>query len=388
MTTTISEKVKIEIIKRHLNGESIDLISKNYSMPKSTLYYWINRYGKGTRKDIPASIVLENDHLRRRVKKLEGIIEVLRKADCTASAPLKSKLDTLTSLYGQYSIHTLCEALNVPRGTFYNHILRNKRNDAWFVKRREDLKVLIQTTYDESNQIFGVSKIRAILADKGHTVSEKMVSELMNEMGLYSIRVSSKKDNATLGRNERKTNILKQNFNVDQPNKVWVSDVTCYKLKENYYYICVFIDLFSRKVLSMSIGRNNSTRLVKATFNSAYLSRKPSEGLIIHTDRGTPYTSYSIQNLIKKYKVVQSFSNAGKPHDNAVIESFFATLKKEELYRSRYRSEADFRESMSRYISFFNTVRLHKYLKYKTPEQAEDVFWKNLNSEQITKTKS
>jgi putative transposase len=148
-------------------------------------------------------------------------------------------------------------------------MLRNKRNEAWFVKRRENLKELVQSIYDESKQIFGASKIRAVLINRGYTISKRFVSELMREMGLYSIRISSKKDNVTLGWNERKTNILKQNFNVDQPNKVWVSDVTCYKFKENYYYICVFIDLFSRKVLSISIGRNNSTHLVRTAFSSA-----------------------------------------------------------------------------------------------------------------------
>lgn len=248
--------------------------------------------------------------------------------------------------------------------------------------------MLVQTVYDESNQIFGVSKIKAALDNRGYAVSEKVVSELMREMGLHSIRVSSKKDNRMLKRDERRVNILQQNFNVDQPNKVWASDVTCYKFKESYFYICVFIDLFSRRVLALSIGRNNSTHLVKTAFISAYLGRRPPEGLIIHTDRGTPYTSFSMQNLVRTSGVTQSYSNVGKPHDNAVVESFFASLKKEELYRSRYKSEAELRESLYRYVSFFNTIRLHKFLQYKTPDQAEDAFWKNLKPQKITKLKT
>lgn len=160
MKANIVEKSKIEIVKRHINGESVNLIGKDTSVPKSTIYYWINRYGKNIKKVTPASTVLELDHARKRINKLEGIIEVLRAVDCTASAPLRHKLEALVPLYGQYSVHTLCEALDVPRGTFYNHILRNKRNEAWFVKRREDLKLLIQTIYDESNQIFGAGKVR------------------------------------------------------------------------------------------------------------------------------------------------------------------------------------------------------------------------------------
>lgn len=378
MQAKISQKVKIELVKRHINGDSVGSISKDTNLPKSTIYYWINQYSKNIeiKKETSASTVQELYYAKQRIKKLEGLNEVLRIADCTASSPLRKKLKALEPLYGQYSVHTLCEALDVPRGTFYNYILRSKRDDAWFVKRRENLKELIRSTYNESNQIYGVSKIRAVLINKGCTVSKQLVSELMREMNLYSIRISSKKDNITLGRHERKTNLLKQNFDVNQPNKVWVSDVTCHKFKENYYYICVFIDLFSRKVVAFSVGRNNSTHLVKAAFSSAYASRKP-EGLIIHTDRGTPYTSFSMQNLIRKCGITQSFSNSGRPYDNAVAESFFATLKKEELYRSRYSSESEFKESLNKYINFYNTVRLHKYLRYRTPEQAEDAFWNN-----------
>jgi len=382
MKTKISNKSKIELVKRHINGESVGSISKDTNLPKSTIYYWINQYSKNieAKKEVPASTVLELDHARKRIKKLEGLIEVMRAVDCTASAPLRQKLEALESLYGQYSVHTLCEALDVSRGAFYNHILRNKRNEAWFVKRRENLKELIRSIYDESNQIFGAGKVKAVLNSKGYIASKKFVSELMREMGLYSISISSKKDNVTLGWNERKSNILKRNFDVDQPNKVWVSDVTCYKFKENYYYICVFIDLFSRKIISISIGRNNSTQLVKTAFNSAYLSRKPPKGLIIHTDRGTPYTSFSMHSLVQKYGITQSFSNAGKPHDNAVVESFFSYLKKEELYRRKYNSESEFKKLLNEYVKRYNSARPHKYLKYKTPEQFEVAFWKIPNS--------
>ncbi len=134
--------------------------------------------------------------------------------------------------------------------------------------------------------------------------------------------------------------------------------------------------MFSRKVLSISIGRNNSTHLVRTAFSSAYITRKP-EDLIIHTDRGTPYTSFSMQGLVRKYGVTQSFSNAGKPHDNAVVESFFSHFKKEEFYRRKYGSESEFKKSLNEYVKRYNSARPHKYLKYKTPEQAEDAFWKN-----------
>jgi transposase InsO family protein len=339
------------------------------------MYYWINRYRKNTKIDTPMSTLQELYSARKRIKKLEGLVGVLKTVDCTAASPLRQKLNAMTPLYGQYSIHTICEAMNVPRGTFYNHILRSKRNESWFMKRREDLKQQIRNIYDKSRQIYGAGKIRAVLMSNGYIISERFVSELMREIGLRSIRISSKKDSSMMARTEQKVNILKQNFDVDRPDKVWVSDITCYKFKENYYYICVFIDLFSRKVLSVSIGRNNSTHLVKVALMTAFTNRKPTN-LIIHSDRGIAYTSYSMQNFIHIYGITQSYSNPGKPLDNAVVESFFSSLKTEELYRHEYRSELKLRESVAKYVKFYNSIRLHKYLNYKTPDQAEIAYWK------------
>ena len=332
MTKSFSQKTKHRIVQRYQVGESIKSICEDTHIARSTLYSWINLYQARITNTGVIVTPKEFDSMKRRLRKLEDIIAVLKTVECLPSSSLKQKLVAAEVLYGQYSVHTICEVLNISRGTFYNHILRNKRDDAWFSKRREDLKSTIQSAYDNSNQIFGASKIRVVLIEQGYTISEKMVSELMREMGLRSIRATSKKDHLMLGWEHRKSNVLKQHFDADAPDKVWVSDVTCYKLKDNYHHICVFIDLFSRKVLSLAIGRNNSTNLVRTAFVAAIKDRNPSS-LIVHTDRGAPYTSYTMRRLTRKYSIVQSFSYPGKPHDNAVMESFFASLEREKLYR-------------------------------------------------------
>ena len=373
MTKTFSTKTKQKLVQRYQDGESIKSISSEFHIAKSTLYYWVKLHQAQTTRAGVVVTPKEFDSMKRRLHKLESIVAVLKTADCLPSAPLRQKLEALELLHGQYNIHVLCEALDVSRGTMYNHLLRNKRNGAAFVKRRESLMKEIQQIYDESNQIFGAGKIRAVLMNRGHKVSEKTVSSLMKTMGIRSMRDDSKREWRLQGWEHRKSNLLKQKFDVNQPNKVWVSDITCYKLKNTYFYICVFIDLFSRRVLSLTIGRNNSTNLVRRALDTAYKNRRP-ESIIIHTDRGTPYTSYTMRNLTRKYNMSQSFSYAGKPHDNAVMESFFASIKKEELYRVRYKSEAEFRLSLEKYIHFYNSIRPHKYLNYQTPDQTESGF--------------
>lgn len=261
------------------------------------------------------------------------------------------------------------------RGTFSNHLHRNKRNNTIFAKRREELRGLIQKVYDDSNQLYGANKIRAILSDRGYVVSDRMVAELMHDMGLSSIRNNSKNAHKRKTELERRENVLQQKFRADRPDQIWVSDVTCFKFKEKYYYICVIIDLYSRKAISYKISLKNSTQLITTTFRQAYRCRMPKGKLLFHNDQGAQYTAPSFQKLLSALYIEQSFSNTGRPHDNAVAESFFSTMKQEELYRGRYHSEADLKISLDRFIENYNTKRPHAALRYKTPERAEELYF-------------
>ena len=231
---------------------------------------------------------------------------------------------------------------------------------------------LIRDVFDEYRQVLGAEKIRTILVQRGHQISAEYVSRLMREMGLSSVRMTAKKKYLKLREPERKKNILQQQFTADQPNQRWVSDVTCFKLRDHYFYICVIIDLFSRKVIAHKISKRNSTQLITAAFKMAYEERQPPSGLIFHSDRGAQYTSHRLQQLLHKHNVEQSFSQPGKPHDNAVAESFFASLKKEELYRKDHPSDRAFQASVASYIEFYNTKRPHRTLKNLTPCQMEE----------------
>ena len=251
-------------------------------------------------------------------------------------------------------------------------MLRSKRGNAWFDKRHQEYCQLIRDVFDEYRQVLGAEKIRTILVQRGYQVSAEYVSRLMREMGLSSVRTTAKQEYLKLREPERKKNILRQQFNAQRPNQRWVSDVTCFKLGDHYFYICVIIDLFSRKVIAHKISKKNSTQLLTATFKMAHEERHPPSGLIFHSDRGAQYTSHRFQQLLHKYNTKQSFSQPGKPHDNAVAESFFASLKKEELYRKDHLSDRAFQASVASYIEFYNTKRPHRTLKNLTPCQMEE----------------
>ena len=187
-----SKEEKAAAINRFLvDGESVAAISTTTGISRSTLYSWIRSVQN---KTTVSDFTLKNFRLlESKVKRLEGIIQILQNARCTASSPLKEKLLALEELHGQYNVHMLCDALQVPRGTFYNYIFRNKRDNTWYAKRREELRIRIQQIYDESRQIFGAGKITAVMKEEGYKVSQEMVRELMRDMGLLSIRQDAKK---------------------------------------------------------------------------------------------------------------------------------------------------------------------------------------------------
>ena len=374
------EEVKTSIVAQHKNGVSVKQLSTEYGICARTIYRWANIYSGNQAAEIsdkPQRYSVKEYHTHiRRITKLENIISVLKTVNCTVHAPLKEKLYELEQLYGQYDVHTLCEALEVSRGTFYNHILRNKRSNAWFEKRREEYRILVQEVFDEYRQVLGAEKIRAILVQRGHKVSTEYVASLLRDKGLASVRTSAKRDYRKVQELEKKKNILQQQFKADRPNQIWVSDVTCFKLKDRYFYICVILDLFSRKVIAYKISKKNSTQLITATFKMAWNHRNPETDLIFHSDRGSQYTAYQFQQLLLERSVQQSFSNPGRPHDNAVAESFFATLKREDFYRRDYKSEAEFKRGIASYVEFYNTQRPHRTLKNVTPCQMEETFMK------------
>ena len=292
MKRRLDEATKTQLVEQYHNGVPVATICVEADISKSTLYSWIGAYK--VQDSSNTSITLSDYNiLSRKLNRQDDIIQILKSVNCTVNSPLNEKLDELESLHGQFSVRVLCDALEVSRGTFYNHILRNKRDNTTYEKRREDLRVAIRDVFDESNQIFGSGKIRAILAEQGYQVSENMVTELMREMGLYSIRTTAKRNYNIQTSLEKKTkgNILNRKFDASEPNRVWVSDVTCFKLDDKYFFICIILDLFSRKIVACRISRGNSTQLVTATFRQAIKERCPSGDLIFHSDRGTPYVS-------------------------------------------------------------------------------------------------
>lgn len=370
-----TETERKKIYELWQTNQPVSRITELTEASRSTVYRTIKGYElKGNSESILRKYVAK---LETKIRRLEQKLEIIKQVGCSPNAPLREKLVALETLYGKYSVHLLCETMEVSRGTFYNHILRNKRDNTWYAKQREILRVEIKRVYDDSNQVFGAGKITAVLKERGYNTCEETVRRLMKDMGLVSIRQRAK---ALYEQEKRRVpnNVLNQQFTVKRPNSVWVSDVTCYKFGNKIFYICAILDLYARKVVGCRVGLSNSTQLVKRTFKEAYEYRKP-EKLLLHTDRGSNYSSYTFNSYLKSIAVTHSFSRAYVPYDNSVMESFFSNMKREELYRRKYRSEREIHKAITDYVTFYNDKRPHISNGYKTPTAKEELYFKNLS---------
>lgn len=268
----LSTEEKQSLVARHHAGETVAELCADAGVARSTFYTWIKPYTTTTTDSGYAVSHQGFIKLKQKNQKLEQKVEILQKVGCIVCAPLQEKLKELAKLYGQYSVHALCEALCVSRGTFYNHIFRRKEVTI-YDKRRTEMKEHIRAVFNESHQRFGANKITAVLSAQGIRISPKYTAELMREMGLQSVTLYSKRDYQKRERLSKKQNILQRQFQVDAPNRVWVSDVTCFKINNKYLYVYAILDLFSRKVVAHRVSHKNSTYLITSTFRQAFQNR-------------------------------------------------------------------------------------------------------------------
>lgn len=374
-----TSEIKAQAIEMHNTGKSVAAISKELNISESTLRHWFLRYSS-TEQISEEESTQEISRLTAECSRLMKTIDIIKQSGFVNEVSLQRRLEFALNLYNQnagYTARELYEALDIAKGTFYYRL-----NHSTEVSEKERAKyalmLKIHEIFEDSNQVFGAEKVRTILAREGIRVSNKRVSALMHEMGLESVRIDAKKQYQRREKYARQ-NLLHRSFKVAKPNQVWVSDITSFKIKGKWFYLCVIIDLFSRKVIGFRVSQKSSTQLLTSTFKKAYQDRGKPSKLTFHSDQGSQYTSKAFAALLKECSVTQSLSMPGQPLDNAVAESFFSAFKKEEAYRKDYISERHFIESVTKYIDFYNNTRPHQTNHYKTPAELEAKYWETMH---------
>ncbi len=261
----------------------------------------------------------------------------------------------------------MCEVMNVSRSGFYKW--KNAGPSKRELRKRE-LMERITFHFNDSEQRYGAPKITFLLGKEGSDVTERTVGLYMNELGLRACVSRTFKVQTTDSNHDSPIapNILNQQFDTPEPNKVWVADITYIPCKEGRLYLASILDLCTREIVGWRLRDRMTTDLVLGALQDAYEAKKPKRGLLHHSDRGSQYASSEYSEQLELYKMVPSMSRKGNCYDNACIESFHSILKKELIYRKRFRTKQQAHEEIYRYIEFFyNRKRIHGSLGYLTP---------------------
>lgn len=267
----------------------------------------------------------------------------------------------------------MCDVLGVSRSAYYDwyNSLPSQR-----ALENNLLMEKIKMIFAANRGNYGTRRIKRALANEGLIVSRRRICRLMKQAGL--VGKTKRQFKVTTDAKHGlpiSPNLLNRNFIFNQPNKAYVGDITYVYTDEGWLYLAVVIDLFSRQVVGWSMQPHMKSSLVNDALLMALWQRKPSKGLIWHTDRGSQYASNSHRALLKDHGIIQSMSRKGNCWDNAVSESFFHTLKIELVHHENFKTRKEAKSAIFEYIeAYYNRVRMHSANDYMSPiayEQAQ-----------------
>ncbi len=269
----------------------------------------------------------------------------------------------------------MCQALEVSESGYYARIKRPASQH-----EREDARIAaeIQQIFQEHRQVYGSPRIHAVLRDRGIRCGRKRVVRLMQALGLSALPKKRRKPQTTKSDPNARfaPDRLNRDFTAEAPNTKWVSDCTMIPTQEGWLYLAVVLDLYSRHVVGWAMGSTEDEELVTLALRMALARRNPHSTcfpLLHHSDRGSEYTSLGYQACLKQEGIEVSMSRTGDCYDNAAMESFFATLKKECIHRHQLQTRRQARQAIFEYLEcFYNPLRLHSTLGYTSPRDFEE----------------
>lgn len=258
----------------------------------------------------------------------------------------------------KYSISAMCKVLQLPRSTYYYEASEPSSED--------EISSVIVDIFQASRQNYGTRKIKVELEKIELTVSRRRIGRIMKEHGLVSSYTVAQYKPHTTGCNDSKqTNVLNRQFVQEKELSVVVSDLTYVRVNQKWNYVCVFVDLFNREIIGFSAGPNKDARLVYRAFASIKTNLNRIQ--LFHTDRGNEFKNKLIDDALDTFKIKRSLSMKGCPYDNAVAEATFKLFKTEFVKRRHFDSLDDLTTELYDYVHWFNHIRIHGTLGYKSP---------------------
>jgi putative transposase len=270
----------------------------------------------------------------------------------------------------EFPTRLMCRVLEVSTGGYYQW---RRRPPSARQERSEALAAEIKVIHQEAKARYGSPRIHAELVARGKPCCVNTVARLMRQLGVAA--KTRRKFRCTTDSNHDRPiaeNIVDRKFEPEAPNRVWTADITYIPTREGWLYLAAVEDLYSRQVVGWSMSERIDSRLVVDALEMAVSRRLPGEGLVAHSDRGSQYASEHYRQLLASHEITCSMSRRANCWDNAPMESFFASLKKELVHDEDYRTREEARASLFEYIEiFYNRVRRHSSLGYQSPVEYE-----------------
>ena len=271
----------------------------------------------------------------------------------------------------EFPIAAVCRALEVSRSGYFSW---RERPESAGALRREALAQKIKALHEEHRRVYGSPRIHRVLTASGESVCENTVAKVMRHA---SIRAKTDKKFVSRTTDSQHDypicpNVLDRQFDAPAPNRKWATDITYIPTDEGWLYLAGVLDLYSRKVVGWSMAEHMKTELVSDALEMAIARRRPGKDLLQHSDQGVQYASDAYRYLLEKHQMQPSMSGRGQCWDNACVESFWGTLKRELVNHEHYATREEARQSIFQYIEvFYNRIRLHSSLGYQSPEAFE-----------------
>ncbi len=270
----------------------------------------------------------------------------------------------------RHTVRRLCSVRQVSRSGYYASLTRmpSQRHRA-----NQQLLTKIRVIHKQSRGNYGADKTWHVLRAQGETCGRHRVARLRQINGIEAKRKQRFRASSAAKNNQPAApNILNRQFNVEQPDRVWVSDTTFIPTRKGWLYLAVILDLYSRRVVGWSMSDKNNQHLVIDALQMAIQQRSPCSGLLLHSDQGIQYACSAYRAVAKAHDMIQSMSRKGNCHDNAVAESFFNNLKNELVHQVTFDNREAAKAAIFDYMEiFYNRQRIHQTLGYQTPEQFE-----------------